>query len=54
MGEIKCNLGKFTNDNKQSGTVNIKGRDVIQSDLDELDMWAHTNLMGSRRPSTLG
>jgi len=44
--EIECTLGKFVDEAKLSGVVNkLKGRDMIQMDLDRVERWAYTNFI---------
>lgn len=43
--DIECTLSKFVVDTKLSEAVDIKeGRDVVQSDFDRLEEWAHVNV----------
>ncbi|KAJ7404806.1 rna-directed dna polymerase from mobile element jockey-like [Willisornis vidua] len=44
--EIKCTVRRFADDMKLCGAADMpEGQDVIHSDLDKLEKWAHGTLM---------
>ncbi|PKU46943.1 glycerol kinase [Limosa lapponica baueri] len=47
---IECSLGKFADDTKLCGAVNmLEGRDAIQRDLDRLERWPRVDFMESNQ-----